>query len=150
MYRDTPDFLVISNKGFEFLSGGGGLVFTAGDYANFCQMIVNGGKFRGKRILKSETIALMLTDQLHGAGGPFRFGLGFAISTVKVGADKAQREFLEYSWGGYASTSFRIVPEAKLFQIVLRQHIPPVTTLNDQLIGRVYSGIALSLEKDKL
>jgi CubicO group peptidase (beta-lactamase class C family) len=131
-------------KGFECLSGGGGMVSTARDYANFCQMIVNGGEFRGKRVLKAATVALLLEDQLHGSSGPFRFGLGsFAIFKVKIGKGKAQREALEYFWGGYASTSVRIIPSEKLFQIVLRQQIPPAFTLDAELIKNVYSGITL-------
>jgi CubicO group peptidase (beta-lactamase class C family)/dienelactone hydrolase len=130
-------------KGFPFLSGGGGLLSTAGDYANFCQMIVNGGEFRGKRILKPATIALMFEDQLKGVGGPLKFGLGFAINKVKVGNGSAAREAAEYAWGGYASTSFRIMPGEKLFQIILRQHIPPAFALNEQLIRQVYAGITL-------
>jgi CubicO group peptidase (beta-lactamase class C family) len=44
------------NDGFEFLSGGGGLVSTVRDYANFCQMLVDGGLFKGRRLLKEETL----------------------------------------------------------------------------------------------
>jgi CubicO group peptidase (beta-lactamase class C family) len=133
-------------KGFECLSGGGGIVSTASDYANFCQMIVNGGEFRGKRVLKAATVALMLEDQgleASFASYSFRIGLGFAINKVKIGKGKAEREALEYSWDGYASTSFRIVPRERLFQIVLRQQIPPAFMLNEELIKKVYSDITL-------
>jgi CubicO group peptidase (beta-lactamase class C family) len=133
-------------KGFECLSGGGGMVSTANDYANFCQMIVGGGEFRGKRVLKATTVALMLEDQgLEASVGPYKFrvGLGFAISKVKIGKEKTQRDAHYYSWDGYGSTSFRIVPSEKLVQIVLRQQIPPAFTLNEELIQHVYSGITL-------
>jgi CubicO group peptidase (beta-lactamase class C family) len=40
-------------------SGGGGLVSTAGDFARFAQMILNGGELDGVRVLKPETVALM-------------------------------------------------------------------------------------------
>ena len=33
------------NDGFEFLSGGGGLLSTVTDYAKFCQMLVDGEQF---------------------------------------------------------------------------------------------------------
>ena len=42
----------------------GGLISTAWDYAIFCQMYLNGGVYGGKRILKPETIAQMMTNQL--------------------------------------------------------------------------------------
>jgi CubicO group peptidase (beta-lactamase class C family) len=131
-------------KGFECLSGGGGMVSTASDYAHFAQMIVHGGELGGKRVLKVATVALMLEDQLHGSSGPFRFGLGsFTINKVKIGKGKAQREALEYFWGGFASTSVRIVPSEKLFQIVLRQQIPTAMTLDAELTKKVYAGITL-------
>jgi CubicO group peptidase (beta-lactamase class C family) len=69
------------NDGFEFLSGGGGLVSTVRDYANFCQMLVDGGQFKGRRLLQPETLRLMFTDQLDGVDGANRFGLGFAMTT---------------------------------------------------------------------
>jgi CubicO group peptidase (beta-lactamase class C family) len=122
------------------------MVSTASDCANFCQMIVNGGEFRGKRVLQAATVALMLEDQGREASvGPYRFriGLGFAISKGTIGKERTQREALVYSWGGYATTDFRIVPSEKLFQIVLRQQIPPAFTLNEELIQNVYSGITL-------
>jgi CubicO group peptidase (beta-lactamase class C family) len=133
-------------NGFECLSGGGGMVSTASDYANFCQMIVGGGEFHGKRLLETATVGLMLEDQgLEASVGPYKFriGLGFAINNVKIVKGNAQREARYYSWDGYASTSFRIVPSEKLFQIVLRQQIPPAFALNEELIQKVYLDVAL-------
>ena len=40
------------NGGFEFLSGGGGLLSTIDDYAKFCQMLVNWGETGGKRLMR--------------------------------------------------------------------------------------------------
>ena len=78
-------------QGTELYSGGGGLCSTCDDYLNFCQMLVNEGKFKDKQILKPETLKQMFTNQIpKGAGRRgFQFGLGFAIS----------REG-RYSWGG--------------------------------------------------
>src|SRR5579864_6504887 len=45
-------------------SGGGGMFSTAGDYARFCQMLLNGGELDGVRILGPKTVALMTSDQL--------------------------------------------------------------------------------------
>ena len=47
-----------------FLSGGGGLVSTAGDYLRFCQMLLNGGQLDGVRILGRKTVELMLLNHL--------------------------------------------------------------------------------------
>jgi len=127
--------------GFEFLSGGGGLVSTMQDYANFCQMLVDGGEFKGKRILEDSTVALMFTDQLSGVAGEFRFGLGFQISDRELGAGDTKRSASAYHWGGYANTAFEIVPEASLFQIFMRQSIPFNHDVANAVFPIVYSGI---------
>ena len=74
-----------------FFSGGGGIVSTAPDFLRFCQMLLNGGELDGARILKPETVRLMMTNSLppdihiagHEAGPAFGtgWGLGFAIRT---------------------------------------------------------------------
>lgn len=66
-----------------------GLHASAEDYWKFGQMVVNGGEFRGKRILKPETIDLMRTNVLQmdkgvyvnfmGGGKGVGFGLDFAV-----------------------------------------------------------------------
>jgi CubicO group peptidase (beta-lactamase class C family) len=72
------------------ISGGGGLVSTAGDYMRFCQMLLNGGQLDGERLLSPRTVELMRTNVLPpalsvlapGAG----FGLDFAVYTDSVAA----------------------------------------------------------------
>ena len=71
-------------------------ISTVNDYANFCQMMVDGGQFKGRRLLKPETVKLMFTDQLNGAGGPFKFGLGFAIAEIQVGSGNSRRKAEQY------------------------------------------------------
>src|SRR5881296_3374102 len=48
----------------KMLSGGGGLLSTASDYLRFAQMLLNGGELDGHRILKRETVSLMMRDHL--------------------------------------------------------------------------------------
>jgi len=129
------------NEGFEFLSGGGGLVSTIRDYGNFCQMLADRGTFKGRRILKQSTIEEMFTDQLQDVPGKFRFGLGFAIKQVRIGTGDTARDVTEYSWGGYASTNFRIVPDEGLSQVFLRQHVPSRHGLAGKAFPIVYRGI---------
>ena len=81
----------------------------------------------------------MFTDQLNRVAGSFQFGLGFAISEVKSGSGESQRKAMQYSWGGYASTAFRLVPSERLFQIFARQQVPDSNDLADKLFGTVYN-----------
>ncbi|MDG2222207.1 MAG: alpha/beta fold hydrolase [Rubripirellula sp.] len=124
--------------GFQFLSGGGGLMSTTADYAKFCQMLVGDGVRNETQILKPETLQLMFTDQLADVPGQFRFGLGFAINDIEVGSGDESRSVKQYSWGGYASTDFRIVPELGLYQIFVRQHVPSQHQLAGQAFDQVY------------
>ena len=69
--------------------GGTGLVSTAGDYARFLQMLLNGGTLGGVRVLSRKTVEQMTTNQLDSsikAEGPgyypgpgYGYGLGFAV-----------------------------------------------------------------------
>jgi len=66
-----------------------GLHASAEDYWKFGQMVINGGEFRGKRILKPSSVDLMRTNVLHmdkgvyvnfmGGGKGVGFGLDFAV-----------------------------------------------------------------------
>ena len=116
----------------KFLSGGGGLVSTARDYARFLQMMLNGGELDGKRILSHKTVEFMtrnhlpsrILDQepLSGAG----FGLGFAVVLDAPQSGVLSSEG-EYNWGGYASTEFWVDPKEDLFAILMTQLIPSST-----------------------
>lgn len=130
-------------RGFKFLSGGGGLVSTAADYGRFCELLLQGGKWQGQRLLQPETVDEMFRNQLHEVPGSFRFGLGFAIDEVALGPKDRARRVRCYSWGGYASTQFWVLPEAGLAMVFVRQMIPTDNRLSDQLFQKVYEGVAL-------
>lgn len=131
------------NKGFRFLGGGSGLVSTIRDYAIFCNMLVNDGKHGRRQVIKPETVRQMFTDQLAGVGGGFRFGLGFSIEDVKIGDGAASRVVKSYAWGGYASTTFQVIPELKLVNIVVQQQVPTYDKLGNVLSAQLREGLSL-------
>jgi CubicO group peptidase (beta-lactamase class C family) len=128
--------------GFEFLSAGGGLVCTVNDYANFCEMLVGGGRFKGRRVLKEVTLQLMFSDQLRGVGGESKFGLGFGIDEVEFGSGESRRKALRYRWGGYAGTEFEVVPEERFFQIFALQQVPYSDDLAKQEFALIRKGLS--------
>src|ERR1700733_8936718 len=107
-----------------FPSGGGGLVSTATDYMRFCQMLLNGGRLDGVRLLSPRTVELMRTNVLPptmpilvpGAG----FGLDFAVYTDSVAAGGYYGNGT-YWWGGAAGTWFWIDPAEDLIVIGMIQ-----------------------------
>jgi CubicO group peptidase (beta-lactamase class C family) len=113
-------------------SGGAGLVSTAGDYARFLQMLLNGGKLDGKRYLKPETVAQMTSDQIGPETGiihdPFYFpgpssgfGLGFAVRTAPP--PNTTWPLGEYRWDG-AGGSFYFVDPTDDLLVVFMVHAP--------------------------
>jgi CubicO group peptidase (beta-lactamase class C family) len=102
-------------------SGGGGLVASTHDYARFCQMMLNKGEIAGKRILKPETVKLMIENHIGGltvsvdgtrpqAGAEaVRFGLDFAVYVDPKAAGLPYGAGTYY-WGGAAGTWFWIDP----------------------------------------
>jgi CubicO group peptidase (beta-lactamase class C family) len=133
----TSSFL----KPAEFISGGGGLVSTAGDYLKFAQMLLNGGTANGHRYISRKTLDLMTANHLPGNGSiasmskslfseaaydGIGFGLGFATTmqssrTLMPGSDG------DYFWGGAASTFFWIDPEEDLIGLFMTQLMPSST-----------------------
>jgi CubicO group peptidase (beta-lactamase class C family) len=140
----------------KFLSGGGGLVGTMGDYARFCQMLMNQGELDGKRLLSRKTVEFMRLNQLPDNGDLASMGqpvwsetnyegIGFGIGWAVV-LDPAKANIIasvgEHHWGGAASTFFWLDPEEEMFVIFLTQLIPSSTyPIRRELRSRVYQAL---------
>ncbi len=120
-----------------YFSGGGGLFSTARDYARFAQMLLNGGRLDGARILKPETLALMTTNQIgaHRALTVFKYGLGFGLEMIQRPDSKP--EISRYFWGGLYSTYFWVDPEHEVVAIVLTQILPTNSSGAERVFRRI-------------
>lgn len=141
----------------SFISGGGGLVSTLGDYERFCRMLVRGGELDGVRVVAPRTLALMTMNHLPGgktlasmSQGLFSeagydglgFGLGFA-TTIDQAAAQVAGNLGDFTWGGAASTYFWCDPAEDLFVIFLTQLLPSTSyPFRRQLRTMVYSALA--------
>ena len=111
----------------QFLSGGGGLTSTVGDYMKFAQMQLNLGALNGTRILSEEAANLMRSNQLPNSiseiGRPYpgnQFGLDFAIvedPNAFQGASKGT-----FWWWGIAGSWFWIDPQEEIVLIGMIQN----------------------------
>ncbi len=139
-----------------FLSGGGGLVSTAGDYLRFCQALLGGGTLDGVRIIGRKTLQLMTSNHLPGgadlsvhARGSFSetpyhgvgFGLGFSVALDPVKGQISGTPG-EFAWGGAASTAFWIDPREDLAVVFMTQLMPSATyNFRRELKAIVYGAI---------
>ena len=129
-----PYYLVLDvTKPMGNDSGGAGISTTADDYLRFCQMMLNGGTFEGKRYLSRTTIALMTSDHLGpkvatpvqpgellmGVQG-YTFGLGFMVRQGQGMAGVPGSEG-DYAWGGYGGTFFWIDPKEQIIGLLMAQ-----------------------------
>jgi CubicO group peptidase (beta-lactamase class C family) len=136
-------------------SGAGGLVGTVSDYANFCEMLLQKGQFRGKQIIGRPILELMTRNHLgdHSlaqmAVGGFSetsndgvgFGLGFA-TTMDAAASGTVGEG-DFYWGGLASTLFWVDPVEDLYAIFMTQLIPSSTfNFRGQIKNLVYGALS--------
>ena len=109
-----------------FISGASGLHTTAADYWRFCQMLLNGGTFGGKRLLGPRTVSLISMNHLE-EGTPYRAGLDFGLGFAVVGDPaKARLPYSpgSYYWGGSQGTVFWIDPTEHLVGILMVQVRP--------------------------
>lgn len=108
--------------------GGAGLSSTAYDYMLLCQMLLNGGKLNGARLLSRLTVELMTRNHagdkyiwLTGEG--WRVGLG---GTTLY--DRDQRGYImpngTFHWAGYFATDFDIDFENDMTYVLFSQRTP--------------------------
>lgn len=96
-----------------FFSTGAGLYGTIEDYARFCQMILNGGEFNGKRILGRKTVELMCRNQVKDLRGEIGFGLAFDDFRPEYVYQTIASEG-SLRWGGMFGTDYIIDPKEDL------------------------------------
>jgi CubicO group peptidase (beta-lactamase class C family) len=140
----------------KFLSGGGGLISTAGDYFKFIKMLEGRGKSGDVRIVSSRTIDLMTQNHLPNnadistfgrpIGEEFLYdGLGFGLG-FSIVIDQAKTRVAcpngTFSWGGMASTAFWVDPVNEISAMFFTQLIPSGTyPIRQYLRSLVYAAL---------
>jgi CubicO group peptidase (beta-lactamase class C family) len=105
-------------------SGGAGLVSTAGDYARFLQMLLNGGELDGVRLLSRKSVELMTADHVEKYGGMATgFGLGFQ-TLENLGAWAQLGSVGEFGWGNAYHSIYWVDPQEDLLVVYQTQLIP--------------------------
>jgi len=116
----------------EGLSGGGGwgdgyggVVSTASDLGRFLQMLLNHGELDGVRILRRETIDMMISNQItdiHNRSFPVPgYGLGIGVCPDPASPRHTQRVLWS---GGPYNTHFFVDFDLNIFGVFLTQTAP--------------------------
>jgi CubicO group peptidase (beta-lactamase class C family) len=138
------------------LSGGGGLVSSAGDYHRFTQMLLRGGELDGVRLLGRATVDYMTQNHLPGGAeleqmarptfsetsfSGMGFGLGFSV-VESAAENKVISSPGEFAWGGAASTAFWVDPREDITALFMTQLLPSSTyNIRPQLKQLVYQAL---------
>lgn len=121
--------------------GGGGAFSTPQDYLAFLQMLLRGGACNGARILRPETVAQMMVNQIGAlnvsemrsaqpaysksfdqfAGQPHKWGLSFDINTQPGPNGRAAGSI---SWAGLLNCYFWLDPVRKVTGTLFTQILP--------------------------
>lgn len=129
-----------------YFSGGAGLVSTVEDYANLCQMLLNGSTFNGKRILGRKTIEMMIRNQIGEAEvweRQDKFGLGFQLIGERSHyGDQATPG--SFTWGGMYCSEYTIDPKGNLIKLVFTNVHPYAH--NGEVVRKFRSTVYQALE----
>jgi CubicO group peptidase (beta-lactamase class C family) len=129
--------------------GGEGLVSTITDYSKFCQMLLNDGRFEGKKIISRKSIDIMTAkysegypSEEHAPKNYLGFYIGFSLFVLEdplidgVGASKGI-----WGWAGYHNTHFWIDPEKNLFGLFMSRARHSHSDFQQQFRKAVYSSV---------
>lgn len=118
--RANPD----SMSGERYFSGAGGLMTTAGDYAQFAMMLANRGSLNGVRLLAPRSVDFMrgahIPDTLPGRSPGEGFGLSMRVVTDPIARGTLLSEGA-FGWSGAYGTHFWADPQQNLVGIMMIQ-----------------------------
>ncbi len=131
----------------RMLSGGGGLNSTAEDYVRFAEMLLNGGEYRGARIIEEATLEQMLQPKIgddvsreyYFFGPVGDWGLGFHLQPTTDNPDGPYN----FGWRGIGGTIFIVDQENDFYMIYMEQKWggPPAPFNNNVAQQVVYAAM---------
>jgi len=132
MIRYDGDNLAIENPPIHkpsFESGGAGLISCIDDYKNFCEMLLNNGKFNGKKILSENSVKFLASGKLtHTQQKDYNWDghQGFTYShflRIMTAPEKATgiSRYGEYGWDGWLGCYLAIIPSDNMTILMMTQ-----------------------------
>ena len=99
--------------------GGAGLISTLDDYANFAEMLLNKGSFKGNRVLDPASVEILSTPHTTAAiqPGNQRWGLGVRVI---VDDSYAYLPVGTYGWSGAYGSHFWVDPVNRITAVYMK------------------------------
>ncbi len=102
------------------VSGNAGLFSTMEDLSHYLKMILQKGKYKGKKIIKSSTVKHFTAKQPNSERA-----LGWDIKSPKKSSAGNLFSLKSFGHTGYTGTSFWVDPEKNLFVVFLTNRVYP-------------------------
>ena len=125
--------LPMGDKPAAFEGGGGGLISTVDDYLKFARALLGRGEVDGVRLLKPETVDLMIANRLSAAqrdipflGMPFWMSQGFGLGVSTI-LDAEKHQWMSagaegsFGWPGAFGTWWQADPANDLILLYMIQ-----------------------------
>jgi len=101
------------------ISGNAGLFANAPDLSIYCRMVLNGGTYRGVRILSPEAVQLLTRRQSKNRS----YGFGFTTSYSWIKDEDAVEQSISHL--GYTGTAVVCDPKNDIYLIILANRVHP-------------------------
>ena len=123
---------------------GGGLMASTLDYAQFAEMLVEGGQLNGNRLLSPKTVELMssafVPDTLPGRAPGIGYGLSVQVVTNPIAAGYRVSPGT-FGWDGAYGTHFWVDPKEKTIGVMMIQTDNPDRRLDRDFENAVMQAI---------
>ena len=153
----TGNYLGVMNamdKKPAFESGGAGLCSTIDDYSHYTDMLLENGVYKGRRILKEQTVRFMTSPKLNEAQKKnlgwgvdyFGYNYGNLMRILeKPGMASTLGSVGEYGWDGWMGTFFCNSPRERMSIIFMTQRtdsgwLPVAKRIKNVLFGEFGTG----------
>jgi CubicO group peptidase (beta-lactamase class C family) len=141
----TADDELSYSPGTKAQFGGEGLVSTFEDYRHFCEMLIQKGNYRGRRILDERSLRMMTSvvtegRLMRGYNNGQDYGYSLFILTEPVLDGTASSKGI-FGWSGAHNTHFWIDYEKGIYGLFMTRTVPFSWEIQKQLRSVVYRAL---------
>ncbi len=112
-----------------FCSPSAGLCGTIEDYAHFCQMVLDNGTYKGRRVIGRKTLEMMQKNGVGHMRGEIGYGMAWDVFTPENAHNTIVSEG-SMRWGGMFGTDYIIDPQENMILLMYVNNMPNFSGYN--------------------